>query len=82
MISVFPPRRIGLPSKEYYNDSKVVKQYEDTITQIAEALHPSDRSRADARDLIEFEKELAAASPDAEDADDVTVCILAIFLFC
>lgn len=75
VISVFPPRRIGLPSKEYYKDSKVVKQYEDTLTQIADALHPDDKNREASHAVIEFEKKLAAASPDAEDADDVTVSI-------
>ena len=86
VVQVSPARRIGLPAKDYYKDEKVVKRYTDTIASIIENLHPDDTklsnfgkfaSKANAtehaQDLVRFESILAAASPDAEDADDVTV---------
>jgi endothelin-converting enzyme len=89
-----------LPSKEYYKDEKVVRDYQNTLAQIIEALHPDhkdenttlqtrwatesvnqelasrEKSQKAAHDVVEFEKKLAAASPDAEDADDVTVSFI------
>lgn len=97
VVQVSPPWRIGLPAKDYYLDSAVVKKYEDTLTKIIGNLHPDHKhenatlhaewmkvkghgniaARGDsqnyAHDVVEFEKKLAAASPDAEDSNDVTV---------
>lgn len=81
-----PPYRIGLPAKDYYGDENVVQHYEDTIAQIIEKMdvhkhftrdkdHRTGQfgSQETAHEVVEFEKNLAAASPDAEDRDDVTV---------
>lgn len=73
VVQASPPWRIGLPAKDYYKDGNVVKRYEDTLAQIIENLHPDHKDYA--HDVIEFEKNLAAASPDAEDRDDVTVSL-------
>jgi endothelin-converting enzyme len=75
IISVSAPYSIGLPAKELYEDEKIVKKYEDVVSQVMSALYPhSDSfSKSFARALVDFEKKLAAASPDAEDRDDVTV---------
>lgn len=98
VVQVSPPWRIGLPAKDYYLDSAVVKKYEDTLAKIIGNLHPDHKhenatlhaewmkvkghgnvaARGDsqnyAHDVVEFEKRLASASPDAEDSNDVTVC--------
>lgn len=97
VVQVSPPWRIGLPAKDYYLDSAVVKKYEDTLAKIIENLHPDHKhenatlhaewmkvkghgkiaargdSQSYAHDVVEFEKKLAAATPDAEDSNDVTV---------
>jgi endothelin-converting enzyme len=74
VVSVSPPYRIGLPAKELYTDESVVKKYEDAITQVISALYPTQGLKAaDVHGLVELEKKLASASPDAEDRDDVTV---------
>jgi endothelin-converting enzyme len=75
IISVSAPYSIGLPAKELYEDEKIVKKYEDVVSQVMSALyqHSDSISKSDARTLVDFEKKLAAASPDAEDRDDVTV---------
>lgn len=81
IVAVSSPYRIGLPAKEYYEDEKVLKRYEEVLAQVATALssdldHVPDLSH----DVVEFEKQLAAASPDAEDRDDVEVRLLSIVL--
>lgn len=74
VVSVSAPYRIGLPAKELYQDEKIVKKYEDVASQVLSALDlTSVHSIVDSHALVEFEKKLAAASPDAEDRDDVTV---------
>lgn len=94
-----PPWRIGLPAKDYYQDSSVVAKYTETIAQIFEKVHPNHKqenttlhshwteikhhdnaatqelSKNYAQNLVELEKKLAAASPDAEDMGDVTVSL-------
>ncbi|PQE17031.1 peptidase family m13 protein [Rutstroemia sp. NJR-2017a BBW] len=75
VIQVSSPYRIGLPSKEYYKDEKVVASYINTIAQILPKFQAASENRLAenvASDLVDFEKKLAAASPDAEDMEDVT----------
>lgn len=42
VVTAGPPYRIGLPAKDYYSDSSVVKKYEDVLVEIAQNLHPSE----------------------------------------
>lgn len=87
VIQVSPPYKIGLPSKEYYNDEKVVKDYTQTIAKVIPKFLPehqtstkhssgSNAIQEKATDLangvVALEKKLAAASPNNEDRDDVT----------
>jgi endothelin-converting enzyme len=72
VVQVSSPWRIGLPAKDYYKDDSVVKKYEDALAQVITSLYP-DQKHSHAHDVVEFEKKLAAASPDAEDQSDVTV---------
>ncbi len=76
VVSVSAPYRIGLPAKELYEDDKIVDKYEQVASQVISALFPRSDRKIDSRALVEFEKKLAAATPDAEDRDDVTVCEL------
>lgn len=78
VVQVSSPWRIGLPAKDYYKDDGVVKKYEDALSQVIAALYP-DHKHDYAHEVVEFEKKLAAASPDAEDMNDVTVsCVIVI----
>ncbi|KAK6612031.1 Endothelin-converting enzyme 1-like protein 1 [Botrytis cinerea] len=87
IVQVAPPYRIGLPSKEYYDNEKVVNDYTQTIAQVipkflpehqnSKGLHrdsivAQDKAADLARDVVALEKKLAAASPNNEDRDDVT----------
>ena len=88
------PNQPGLPAKEYYNDTEVVKSYKNVIGQVLEALlqearpnssflfHWRDQSQrgpdlsitneALLESIVSFETKIAEASPDPEDAFDVT----------
>lgn len=78
IIQVSPPRSIGLPSKEYYNNTSVMSRYQRVISHLLAQVgglvdaETSDRSRKLAKEVVDFETRLAEASPNAEDADDVT----------
>lgn len=91
VVQVASPYRIGLPAKDYYKDDKVVQDYETALTQVLKAVHPSPKDGASnahatwiqfdmikdyAHEVVELEKKIAAASPDAEDRDDVDVSLL------
>ena len=79
------PYRPGLPSKEYYNNADIVVAYSRMIGEVLEALlheaQPSysnilaeykKRSPGLVKAIVDLESRLAAATPDAEDAQDVT----------
>ena len=83
-----PLRRPGLPSKEYYNDSERMVSYSKTIALVLEGLLLESKPNVPhqgaiggclatnsedlVRDLVTFETKLAAATPSAEEAEDVT----------
>ena len=74
VVSIAAPYRIGLPAKELYANEKILKRYEEVVSQVLSALYPGLQLKSDGyHALVELEKTLAAASPDAEDRDDVTV---------
>lgn len=82
------PSQPGLPSKEYYKDPELVARYAKVIGQVLEALlhqarpnatlnaFPGDHLAAENAKLVEslvlFESKLAKATPNTEDAGDVT----------
>jgi endothelin-converting enzyme len=72
VVSVAAPYSFGLPSKERYLDSKLVEQYRDVAVNVLSALYPKQDVDSFGK-VIDLEKKLAAASPDSEDRDDVTV---------
>ncbi|KAL8698497.1 MAG: hypothetical protein Q9224_001823 [Gallowayella concinna] len=79
--------RPGLPSKEYYLDQGLLKDYAETIGTVLEALLREARPTAElssettmlfecskelVKAVVDLEKNLALASPDEADAEDVT----------
>ena len=88
------PYQPGLPAKEYYNDTEVIKSYKNVIGQVLEALLQEARpnssllldwqeqrqrgpdlsvtNEALVDSIVKFETKIAEASPDLEDAFDVT----------
>lgn len=77
VVSVSAPYRIGLPAKEFYEDEKILKRYEEVISQVVPALTSTAAESSHYHEVVEFERKLAAASPDAEDRDDVEVGMFA-----
>ena len=81
VVQVSPPYRIGLPAKDYYKDEAVVQKYESALSQVLQEISQNNlehnamfpgSSKDLAHEVVELEKKLASASPDAEDQDDVT----------
>lgn len=70
VVSISAPWRIGLPSKERYDDDNLLNGYEGTIGRIFQHMHLTNQPIP--RKVIQLEQKLAAASPDAEDMNDVT----------
>ena len=76
IIAVLSPWRIGMPAKDYYTDDSILKKYEEALVLVMAALYPDQKDSRDlAHGVMNFEKQLAAASPDAADMNDVTVSL-------
>ncbi|KAK0744658.1 hypothetical protein B0T21DRAFT_358132 [Apiosordaria backusii] len=71
VVSVSPPWRIGLPSKERYADDVLVKKYQEVVVEVLSQLSPQENKDVLAA-VVDFEKKLAAASPSTEERQDVT----------
>lgn len=77
-IFVTPLREIGLPTREYYNNSKTVEDYTSVVQQVLGNFEPSLSShgtsgyRRLAKNLVLFETKLANATPDTQAQEDVT----------
>ncbi|KZM19337.1 Endothelin-converting enzyme 1 [Ascochyta rabiei] len=71
VVSVAAPYSFGLPSKERYEDEKLVEKYRGVAVEVLRALYPDSKEESFSK-IIDFEKKLAAASPSTEDREDVT----------
>lgn len=79
VIFVTPPREIGLPSREFYNDTKVVEEYTDVVSKLLLNFKTHDIYDTEsvsfsklADKVVLFEKKLADATPDTQAQEDVT----------
>ncbi|KAJ5582476.1 hypothetical protein N7535_001096 [Penicillium sp. DV-2018c] len=71
VIMITPPRHIGLPAREYYNNTKVVAAYTNTLKQVIQGLVGDGLDKL-AEDVVDFEKKLADVTPDTQTQEDVT----------
>ena len=71
VVSVAAPYSFGLPSKERYEDEKLVEKYRSVTVKVLSALYPDAEEESFSK-IVDFEKKLAAASPSTEDREDVT----------
>lgn len=71
------PAGFNLPSPEYYQDEKTVKEYQTAMEEVFSLLLPTEASRKSASKLaqavVDLEKKIAALTPPPEDMQDVTV---------
>jgi len=66
---VTPPREIGLPAIEYYNNTELVAQYSTVLKEVLQSFSGSDKV---AEDIVDFETKLANVTPDTAAQEDVT----------
>jgi endothelin-converting enzyme len=71
VVSVAAPYSFGLPSKERYEDEKLVEKYRSVTVDVLSALYPDAKKESFSK-IVDLEKKLAAASPSTEDREDVT----------
>ncbi|KAK1673389.1 peptidase family M13 [Colletotrichum godetiae] len=71
VVSVAPPYNLGLPSKERYEDEKLVEKYRGVAVEVLGNLYP-DGNKDNFAKVVDLEKLLAAASPPTEELEDVT----------
>ena len=71
VVSVAAPYSFGLPSKERYEDEKLVEKYRGVTIKVLTALYPDAKKESFSK-IVDLEKKLAAASPSTEDREDVT----------
>jgi endothelin-converting enzyme len=76
VVFVTPPRQIGLPAREYYNNTQTVKDYTGVLLSV---LHQFESSKGDglsplrlAKNVVLLEQKLANATPDTQAQEDVT----------
>ncbi|KAG2413971.1 hypothetical protein HFD88_003162 [Aspergillus terreus] len=70
-IFVNPLREIGLPAREYYNDTKAVTEY-TTILEEVLGQFVSSEAKHKLSDVVAFEGKLADVTPDTQSQEDVT----------
>lgn len=71
MITISPSLGIGLPSREYYNNTNIVADYTATLKDVVRGLVGGGFDKA-AEDVVAFEKKLADATPDTQTKQDIT----------
>ncbi|CAG8139255.1 unnamed protein product [Penicillium salamii] len=71
VIMISPPRVIGLPAREYYNNTKTVAAYTTTLKEVVRGLVGDGFDKV-AEDVVAFEKKLADVTPDTQTQEDVT----------
>lgn len=68
-IFLFPPREIGLPAREYYNNTETVAEYTQVLKQVIGGFGGNDKI---AEHIVTMEKRLADVTPDTATQEDVT----------
>ncbi|KAL2834972.1 hypothetical protein BDW59DRAFT_1858 [Aspergillus cavernicola] len=72
VIFVNPPRWIGLPAREYYNDTETVSSYTTMAEKVLGGFIGNKQTTQRVRDVVTFESKLADVTPDTETQEDVT----------
>ncbi|KAF9893058.1 hypothetical protein FE257_012469 [Aspergillus nanangensis] len=70
-VFVNPLREIGLPAREYYNDTKAVDEYTAVLEQVLGKFVSADKKNR-LSDVVKFEGKVANITPDTQSQEDVT----------
>ncbi|KKA29391.1 hypothetical protein TD95_003846 [Thielaviopsis punctulata] len=71
VVGVGAPWSLGLPSKERFEDDKLVSEYREVVTKVLGALYPKTDKEVFSK-LVDLEKQIAAATPSMQQREDVT----------
>ncbi|OGE58017.1 hypothetical protein PENARI_c001G11077 [Penicillium arizonense] len=71
VIFITPPREIGLPAREYYNNTKTVADYTSAFKQVIQGFAGDGHDKV-VEDVVAFESKLADVTPDTQTQEDVT----------
>ncbi|KAE8377252.1 hypothetical protein BDV26DRAFT_217002 [Aspergillus bertholletiae] len=71
-IFVNPLSEIGLPAREYYNNTEIVKEYTTVVEKVLGEFAASSRTEHRLRDVVAFERKIADVTPDTQSQEDVT----------
>jgi endothelin-converting enzyme len=69
VIFTSPPREIGLPAREYYNNTQTVADYTQVLKKVLGGFGGNDKI---AENIVDFETKLANVTPDTATQEDVT----------
>lgn len=76
VVFVTPPREIGLPAREYYNNTQTVRDYTSVVLNVLHRFESSEYRELSplrlAKNLVLLEQNLANATPDTQAQEDVT----------
>lgn len=72
MIFLTPPRKIGLPAREYYNDTQTVSDYTAVVETVLGEFVGSKKGKQFSKDVVAFESALADVTPTTQVQEDVT----------
>ncbi|KAJ0423789.1 hypothetical protein BJY00DRAFT_278326 [Aspergillus carlsbadensis] len=72
VVFVSPPRRIGLPAREYYNNTKTVSEYTAVVEKVLGSFVGDGKQKHRLKNVVEFESKLADVTPDTQTQEDVT----------
>ncbi|KAL4818010.1 hypothetical protein BDW67DRAFT_20837 [Aspergillus spinulosporus] len=72
VIFLTPPRKIGLPAREYYNDTQTVSDYTAVVETVLGEFVESKSGNQFSKDVVAFESALANVTPTTQAQEDVT----------
>ncbi|KAK5661109.1 hypothetical protein OQA88_10999 [Cercophora sp. LCS_1] len=70
VASVSPPRQVGLPYKEHYSNSTLLKKYQEVVIEVLSQLTPEQENVLAL--VVDLEQKIAAALPTQEELQDIT----------
>ncbi|KAE8421745.1 hypothetical protein BDV36DRAFT_280350 [Aspergillus pseudocaelatus] len=71
-IFVNPLGEIGLPAREYYNNTETVKEYTTVVEKVLGEFTAGSGTKYHLRDVVAFEAKIADITPDTQSQEDVT----------
>ncbi|KAK1752600.1 hypothetical protein QBC47DRAFT_463152 [Echria macrotheca] len=71
VVSVSPPRQIGLPYAEHYLNSTLLEAYQEVVAKVLSRLTGTEQDNV-WKAVVDLERQIAAASPTQEEVQNIT----------